>query len=172
MGFKEVNKSFFSTTIFKYRFLQPVHTRTGRYIVTQTIQIPKEISDVEIMNRFKDENMWGLCTAIDLKNCNPEAIRNPEMIHQFVVEVCDLISMKRFGEPQIVHFGANDRVAGYSLVQLIETSCISGHFANDTNSAYIDIFSCREYPPQITALFCQKFFGADEIKTTVFFRSI
>ncbi|MCP1714716.1 S-adenosylmethionine/arginine decarboxylase-like enzyme [Methanocalculus alkaliphilus] len=140
--------------------------------MTQSIQITKEMTDIEIMNQFREENMWGLCTAIDLKNCNPDTIRDPQKIHQFVVEVCDLIEMKRFGEPLIVNFGANDRVAGYSLVQLIETSCISGHFANDTSSAYIDIFSCKEYPPQITAEFCKKFFGAEEIRTTVFFRSI
>lgn len=140
--------------------------------MTQTMQIPKELSDREIMNRFKEENMWGLCTAIDLKNCNPETIRDPQKLHQFVVEVCDLIDMQRFGEPVIVNFGPNERVAGYSLVQLIETSCITGHFANDTNGAYLDIFSCKEYPPQITAEFCKKFFGAEEIKTTVFFRSI
>jgi len=31
------------------------------------------------------------------------------------------------------------------MIQLIETSLISGHFANLTNSAYIDIFSCKGY---------------------------
>ena len=56
--------------------------------------------------------------------------------------------MQRFGECQVVDFGSG-RVAGYSMVQLISTSLISGHFANDTNNAYLDIFSCKGYDPAI-----------------------
>jgi hypothetical protein len=58
-----------------------------------------------------------------------------------------------------VHFGEG-RVAGYSMVQLIETSLISGHFANDTNSAYLDIFSCKGYDPAVVEEFSKAFFGA------------
>ena len=49
---------------------------------------------------------------------------------------------------------------GYSMVQLIETSLISGHFANDTNSAYLDIFSCKGYEPAVVEEFSKAFFGA------------
>ena len=83
---------------------------------------------------------WGICTAVDLQGCNPALIRDAEAIKRYVIELCDLIGMKRFGECQVVNFGEG-RVAGYSMVQLISTSLISGHFANDTNSAYLDIFS-------------------------------
>lgn len=79
--------------------------------------------------------------------------------------------MKRFGEPTIIHFGQDNRVAGYSMVQLIETSCISGHFANDTNNAYIDIFSCKEYPPKEAVNFTKKFFEAENANYTVIFRN-
>ena len=67
--------------------------------------------------------------------------------------------MKRYGKCQIVHFGEG-RVAGYSMIQLIETSLISGHFANDTNRAYLDIFSCKGYDPAVVEEFSRKFFGA------------
>ena len=89
---------------------------------------------------------WGLCTAVDLQDCNPDLIRNADHIRRYVVELCELIDMKRFGECQVVDFGSG-RVAGYSMVQLISTSLISGHFANDTNNAYLDIFSCKGYDP-------------------------
>lgn len=125
----------------------------------QEMAVPK-LSDENVMEKFKRSNAWGLVVNVDLKGCNPETIRNPEKIHEFIVRLCDFIEMKRFGEPTIVHFGQNDRVAGYSMMQLIETSLISGHFANDTNAAYLDIFSCKEYPPEKTARFCQEFFGA------------
>jgi S-adenosylmethionine/arginine decarboxylase-like enzyme len=83
---------------------------------------------------------WGLSTSVDLQDCHPDTIRDPNHIRAYVVALCELIGMKRYGDCQIVHFG-DGRVAGYSMVQLIETSLISGHFANDTNRAYLDIFS-------------------------------
>lgn len=104
---------------------------------------------------------WGLLTSVDLYGCNPETIRNAEEIRRFVVELCDRIDMKRFGECQVVHFGQDERVAGYSMIQLIETSLISGHFANQTNAAYIDIFSCKPYDPDAVAEFTRRFFGAE-----------
>ncbi len=79
--------------------------------------------------------------------------------------------MKRFGEPVVVRFGADPRVQGYSLAQLIETSLISGHFAEDTDRAFIDLFSCKEYPPQKTAEYCRKYFGAKGMEYSVTFRS-
>ena len=130
------------------------------------------ISDAEIVTQFRQRGSWGLYTSVDLKGCDPASIRDPEKIHRFIIELCDLIDMHRFGEPQIIHFGPNERVAGYSMTQLIETSLLSAHFANDTNAAYIDIFSCKEYAPSIASEFCRKFFGAKRMNTTVFFRSI
>ncbi|NLX49823.1 MAG: S-adenosylmethionine decarboxylase [Methanospirillum sp.] len=113
-----------------------------------------------VVREFRETDAWGLCTCIDLLGCDPAGIRDADRIRQYLVEVCDLIGMKRFGEPQVVHFGPTNRVAGYSMTQLIETSLISGHFANETNSAYIDIFSCKEYEPDLAADFTRRFFGA------------
>ena len=73
------------------------------------------------------QQVWGIASAIDIYNCNPDTIRDADAIRRFVVELCDLIEMRRFGETQVVHFGEDERVAGYSMVQLIETSLISGH---------------------------------------------
>ncbi|MDI9633810.1 MAG: S-adenosylmethionine decarboxylase [Methanolinea sp.] len=130
----------------------------------------RNMKDEEVMKTFRKENAWGLCTMVDLKGCNPETIRDPEKIREFIVRLCDLIEMKRFGDPTIVHFGPNERVAGYSMTQLIETSLVSGHFANESNSAYLDIFSCKEYPPEKTAKFCKEFFGAKSMNYNVVFR--
>jgi len=128
------------------------------------------VSDAEIVAQFKQRGCWGLYTSVDLKGCDPASIRDAEMIHRFIIELCDLIDMKRFGEPQIIHFGPNERVAGFSMTQLIETSLVSGHFANETNAAYLDIFSCKEYEPSKAAEFCRDFFGAESATYQVLFR--
>jgi len=105
---------------------------------------------------------WGWSTAIDLYECDPQTLRSAELIRKFVVQLVELLGMKAFGETQIVHFGEDERVAGYSMTQLIETSLISGHFANATNAIYLDVFSCKAYDAEAAAVFAQEFFGAKE----------
>ena len=113
----------------------------------------------DIVQQAAEQCAWGIASSIDIYNCAPERIRDAATIRQFVVELCDLIEMKRFGEPTIVNFGEDERVAGYSMAQLIETSLISAHFANQSNTTYLDVFSCKPYDPDVVADFAQTFFG-------------
>ena len=106
---------------------------------------------------------WGRSCSIDLYDCSPELIRSRDKIAEFTKQLVDLIEMKAYGEPQIVHFGEEERVAGYTLVQLIETSMISAHFANASNGVYLDIFSCKDYEPQQAADFAKEFFQAKSL---------
>ena len=110
---------------------------------------------------------WGLLSCIDLYRCNPEIIRNETKVREFVSQLCALINMKPFGEAQVVHFGEEARVAGYSMTQLIETSLISAHFANMTNTTYLDVFSCKVYDPELVAAFAKGYFGAEGITVQV-----
>jgi len=114
-----------------------------------------------------DQAVWGIASSIDIYNCNPGTIRDSEKIKQFVVELCDLIRMRRFGETLVVHFGEDERVSGYSMVQLIETSLISAHFANQTNTTYLDVFSCKPYDTDVVAEFARKYFGGSHCITHV-----
>jgi hypothetical protein len=41
---------------------------------------------------------------------------------------------------------------------------ISGHFANLTNNAYIDVFSCKPYDPHRVGDFSRKYFEAQSIE--------
>jgi len=109
----------------------------------------------------------ALHTSLDMYECNPEIIRNADEIKRYVIELCDLMEMRRIGECQVVHFGEEERVAGYSMVQLIEASLISGHFAHLTHTAYIDIFSFRPYDSERAARFSREFFQADSVRSQV-----
>ncbi len=120
-----------------------------------------------IVEEAVKRSVWGIASSIDVYNCNPETIRNADCIREFVDRLCALIEMKKFGETTVVHFGEEERVAGFSMVQLIETSLISGHFANQTNTAYLDVFSCKPYDPQVVAAFAQEFFQGTHCITHV-----
>jgi S-adenosylmethionine/arginine decarboxylase-like enzyme len=109
----------------------------------------------------------ALHTSLDLYDCNPEIIRNADKIKTYVIELCDLIEMRRIGECQVVHFGEEEGMAGYSMVQMIEASLISGHFASLTNAAYIDIFSFKPYDSEQVIRFSRDFFQPHSMRSQV-----
>jgi S-adenosylmethionine/arginine decarboxylase-like enzyme len=110
--------------------------------------------------KTRQSGPWGWHLALNLYECDLNLITSAEVIRDYVIRLCDLIEMRRFGEPVIVNFGEEPRVAGYSLVQLIETSSICGHFANESCSAYIDIFSCKYFDADLAARFTVDTFRA------------
>lgn len=118
--------------------------------------------DLALREEYRVVDAWGLDTGIDLHGCNGATIRDADKIKQFVVELCKKIDMKRFGECTVVNFGEDEKVAGFSMAQFIETSMISAHFANQTNTTYLDIFSCKYYNPYEAADFAKEFFEASD----------
>ena len=127
--------------------------------------------DAGLMERYHLEKPWGMATSVDLYDCDPSLIQSAEHIERFVRELCQLIDMNAYGPTLVVDFGNDPRVAGYSMTQLIETSLISGHFANQSRAAYLDIFSCKAYPPFAAAEFAEAFFKAETMRVSVQFRS-
>jgi S-adenosylmethionine/arginine decarboxylase-like enzyme len=124
----------------------------------------------QIIEQALSLNVWGIASAIDIYNCDPFMIRNAGEIRRFVCELCELIQMKPFGETQVIHFGEDEKVAGYSMVQLIETSLISAHFANLTNTTYLDVFSCKPYNPETVKSFSETFFKGSHSNLNVTLR--
>ena len=138
--------------------------------MSMTTEIALPVEGARIKEQATSEQVWGIAAAIDIYDCDPDLIRDAEAIRRFVRELCDLIEMKRFGETQVVHFGEDEKVAGYSMVQLIETSLISAHFANLSNATYLDVFSCKPYDPDIVAEFAREFFRGSYVSMNVTFR--
>ena len=117
-------------------------------------------SERDIQSHIEREKAWGLSTSLDLTSCDHHLITNAAYIEQVVIQLCDeILCMKRYGPTQIVKFGTGE-TEGYSLLQLIETSLVSAHFADASHQAFFDIFSCAAYPPMAAARFCGKAFGA------------
>ena len=109
-----------------------------------------------------DAHAFGWELVLDLYDCDPELIRSKDAIIRFAVELCDRIQMKRYGDPFVERFGlSKPHTAGYSLVQLIETSSIVMHFSELTNAAYLNIFSCRAFDPYVVQTFAKDFFCAE-----------
>lgn len=126
--------------------------------------------DEEVVSEYKKTQPWGMAVSIDLKNCDLAKITDAEYIKTFVHDLCDLIQMKKFGETVIVNFGEDEKVAGFSMTQLIETSLISAHFANASKTVYLDVFSCKEYLPYEVAEFAKERFLASDYTIAINYR--
>ena len=113
------------------------------------------------MSKKGEKGDFGTELVLDLYECDPDIIRSGKKLDTFARRLCRRIKMKRYGEPIIEHFGHKSPItSGYSLVQLIETSCVSAHFSEERNSAYLNIFSCKPFDPDDAATFCKGFFKA------------
>ena len=93
---------------------------------------------------------WGYHLLLDASKCIPRTIRCHQNIYCFSKELVKKIDMVPYGEPYIQHFGTGNK-AGYTLVQLIETSNITAHFCEETDDLYLDVFSCKPFEPQDVA---------------------
>jgi S-adenosylmethionine/arginine decarboxylase-like enzyme len=103
--------------------------------------------------------VWGYHLSLDLGGCDKTRITDREHLVAWVKHLVAAIDMKAYGEPECVHFAEHDPgKAGYTLTQLIETSNICGHFVDATGEAYIDVFSCKPFDPDVVAEVCAEWF--------------
>jgi S-adenosylmethionine/arginine decarboxylase-like enzyme len=117
-----------------------------------------------------EADYWGISSSIDLYECDLALMQDADAIREFVRNLCDRIKMRRYGETQVVHFGDDPRVTGFSMTQLIETSLISAHFAEASCAIYLDVFSCAPYEPDEVAKFAAEYFKARTHNLNVVYR--
>lgn len=159
-----------STTVFPFELKKRADKKAGACGSCCSADKAEAHAAEEVKELYNDLNVWGMETTVDVRDCNPETMRDAEAIKKYVVELCKLIDMKRFGPTTVVHFGEDEKVAGFSMTQLIETSLISAHFANNTNTSYINIFSCKFYDPFVVARFTMDFFGGKKCDGNIVMR--
>lgn len=109
------------------------------------------------------ETFWGYHAILDAAGCNHNAITSRENVYNFAKQLVKDIDMVAYGEPQIVDFGSGDK-AGFTLVQLIETSNICAHFVNELDEMYLDVFSCKPFDERVVEELVVKYFGAKTLR--------
>jgi len=111
------------------------------------------------------ETAFGWEIILDLHNCHPEKIRSHDALVSFIVQLCNVLSVKRYNEPWVERFGLRQaRTTGYTAVQLIETSSIVIHVSELTNSVYLNVFSCKNFDQTAVVNLCSSFFEAEVIQ--------
>ena len=104
---------------------------------------------------YYGQHLIGHC-----ENCN-DKILSTEKISEFLISLCEVIEMARFGDPLVARFGQGLEI-GVSAVQLIETSAIVMHTNDSALELYIDIFSCKDYRAVDAIIEIIKWFGSKD----------
>jgi S-adenosylmethionine decarboxylase len=101
---------------------------------------------------------WGYHLMLDCSGCDIESIASRDNIYNFVKDLIQRIDMTAHGEPVIEYLLPGDPKQGYSLMQLITTSNICGHFMELDGTAYFDIFSCKTFNIEVAKMVVQEYF--------------
>ena len=110
------------------------------------------------------KKIYGFELILDLYGCNGKVLKSRKKLQEYVDKLCSLIKMEKYGRTLLPYFGENSpHTKGYSLVQLIETSSITGHFSEFWGRAYINIFSCKAFDRNLAKKFTRQFFQAKKI---------
>jgi len=93
---------------------------------------------------------WGKHLLVNAYRCDKRLISSPRIMELFTDNLVKKIKMEAYGPPMIQYFGHGNK-AGLTLVQLITTSSVVGHFCEETGDAYIDVFSCKSFDTGIAS---------------------
>lgn len=114
---------------------------------------------------FNSQRAWGQHLILDLAGCPNLRLADADHLLAWVKALVEAIDMKAYGEPQLEHFAAHSNdAAGYTLLQLIETSNICAHFAENLGQVYIDIFSCKPFDVATAIGVCRDYFEPEVVE--------
>lgn len=102
------------------------------------------------MEEGAKEAMWGKHLVLDCSACDPRAVRDGEAIREFCGDLGASIGMVAYEEPIVEHFATDlPEASGYSLMHLTEPFSVTGYFRDASGDAYLDIFSCESFDPEV-----------------------
>lgn len=142
--------------------------RSIRLIMSMDIEPTNDITKRE--SQFGYRGNYGLELIADLKGCELEDLTQ-ERITKFLVKLCELIKMKRHGDPMYWEdWSGIPSLHGISAVQFVETSNIVCHALSIRKAVYLNIFSCKEFDTDDALKFCSEYWGSTSNTHTVVMR--
>ena len=115
---------------------------------------------------------YGYELILDLHGCNAATFTR-EHLNLYFTELCELIGMQRAE----VHYWddvgvptderqTSPQTKGTSAVCFILTSTIVVHTLDLLSAAYVNIFSCKAFDPEVATEFTKEWFEAGSCKPT------
>ncbi len=109
---------------------------------------------------------YGKELILDLHDVKNIHLFNRKDLEHFFIDLCDLIDMER----EDLHFWdetytpeaekyTEEHLIGTSAVQFIRTSNIVIHTLDVMKRVYLNIFTCKDFDPEVAKEFCRKYFN-------------
>lgn len=121
-------------------------------------------------------NAYGKELILDLHHCDATRFTRRCLRH-FFNQLCTLIDMERedlhFWDDEGVPFDKREiepHLAGISAIQFIRTSNITIHTLSLLSTAYLNIFSCKDFDANEAAEFCRDWFKGEIVNKQVITR--
>jgi S-adenosylmethionine/arginine decarboxylase-like enzyme len=110
-------------------------------------------------------NYWGYHLILDCGKCNKEQMQDHANVDAWIRQLVRDIDMEPIGEPRIEYTAGDfpDK-AGFTVVQVIVTSSIVAHFVDELQQIYLDVFSCKEFEPQVVEESVKNHFGVGSMR--------
>lgn len=106
---------------------------------------------------------WGYHLILDMSGVN-DNIKDEKVIRKFLKDLVERIDMIAVGKPMIKYLLKGQPNAGFSALQLIETSSITCHFVEPNRTVYCDIFSCKKFKPADAIAVVEEYFEPKRLK--------
>ncbi len=107
---------------------------------------------------------YGKELILDLHHCNP-ATFSRKHIRNYFKKICSLIDMERCKLCWWDDYGVlpdeqqtEPHLKGTTAIQFIKTSNITIHTLDLLKSVYLNIFSCKDFDPEIVKQFTEEWF--------------
>ncbi len=116
---------------------------------------------------------YGIELILDLHDCDKKTFNRKE-IKQYLIELCELIDMERcklsWWDDHGVHPDEQQtepHLKGTTAVQFIMTSNIVIHTLELLGVVYVNIFSCKDFDPEVAADFTANWFKGKIVNSHV-----
>ncbi len=117
------------------------------------------------------EFLFGIELVMDIHNCDPAIVGDPEALRGFMAGLVERINMKAYGETWLHHFGhASTITAGFTAFQAFETSSIILHISEGPRRVHANIFSCQQFDCHDAMTYTETYFGGTDTTYTILSR--
>lgn len=102
---------------------------------------------------------------LELFKCDIKTISSKSKIKEFIQEASKKVKLKTYGPSRIKRFmGGGLFGMGYSFLQFLSVSSMTGHFIENDSTAFLNIFSCSIFDSKKLAKYAKSFFKAKKMK--------
>lgn len=113
------------------------------------------------------DGSYGMEVVVDLYKC--KAKFTAESITRFLKELVDKIKMEPVGDPVVWVDDTSEElhIKGVSALQWIKTSNIIVHAIDHTRLVLLNVFSCKEFDPEVVVNLSKQYFNPQKCISSV-----